>query len=66
MNHETPDEVDVDLPPCPKCGGKLRIEWRWRSTGYAMVAGMTTKYAATDTPHLVCVACGFVQAGKRR
>ena len=53
------------IPPCPNCGGSLRIEWRLVVTGPAMVAGVQVKMAATETPHLVC-ACGFSEAGKRK
>ncbi len=60
--------VDVPvgrLPPCPKCEAALRVEWRLVATGPAIVAGVTQKLSATNTPHLVCDGCGFVEAGKR-
>ncbi len=53
------------LPPCPKCEAALHVEWRLVATGPAIVAGVTQKLSATNTPHLVCDGCGFVEAGKR-
>jgi hypothetical protein len=59
------DPLVGQLPPCPKCGGVLRLEWRLVATGPAMVAGVMQKLAATETPHLICDWCGFVESGKR-
>lgn len=53
------------LPPCPKCGHTLRVEWRIITTDVAHVAGVAFKMAGKDAPHLICDACGFVEAGKR-
>lgn len=70
INHEPlPAQGPVDvrvgqLPPCPTCSGPLRLEWRFVVTGPAIVAGVMPNLSATRTAHLVCDACGFVEAGK--
>ena len=51
-----------DLPPCPMCGGVLRLEMRLIVVP-GVFAGVTPKLAARDWPHLVC-DCGFIEAGK--
>ena len=42
--------------PCQcQCGSSMRVDWRMVDTGSSV----------TDTPHLVCDGCGFVEAGKQ-
>lgn len=55
----------VELPPCPSCGGELRLEARWRAKDVDAfsVAGSTVKFPVVQTYWLVC-DCGFEEEGK--
>jgi hypothetical protein len=52
-----------ELPPCPDCGGALRLEFKYKAK-LVSLAGAQMKVGATaNWPFLVC-ACGFEEAGK--
>jgi hypothetical protein len=51
------------LPPCPNCGGTLRLELRLQATN-GLIGGSQPKVAVRQWPYLVC-DCGFAEAGKR-
>lgn len=53
---------EVVLPPCPTCGGKLRLEFRFK-VKVVSLAGASMKLGATEWPYLVC-DCGFTEEGR--
>ena len=53
----------LKLPPCPDCGGELRLVWRV-IVNVVSLSGMQMKLGAKEWPHLTCEACGFLEAGK--
>ena len=53
---------EVELPPCPQCGGELRLEFRFQ-VKIVGIAGTQIKLGAKKWPYLVC-DCGFVEEGK--
>jgi hypothetical protein len=54
--------TEVELPPCPSCGGVLRLEFRFK-VKVVSLAGAQMKLGATEWPYLVC-DCGFTEEGK--
>jgi NMD protein affecting ribosome stability and mRNA decay len=64
MTIETPK--DIELPPCPMCGGELRLVERWTAKEVASfsVAGTTTKFPVYKTWWLVCDGCDFEEQGR--
>jgi hypothetical protein len=54
--------TDVELPPCPTCGGELRLEMRYE-VKIVSLSGTQMKLGAQKWPYLVC-DCGFTEAGK--
>lgn len=62
---EIPKGNDIVLPPCPSCGGVLRLEFRFK-TKIVALAGTQMKLGATQWPYLVCddESCDFIEEGK--
>lgn len=56
------DSIEVVLPPCPQCGGVLRLEFKFK-VKVVSLAGTQMKLGATPWPFLVC-DCGFTEEGK--
>lgn len=59
------------LPPCPECGGQLRLEMKLKAK-LVSLAGAQMKLGAQEWPYLVCIGyhrgtsggCGFEEEGK--
>lgn len=54
--------MSLQLPPCPQCGGVLRLEMKFKVKVVAL-AGAQMKLGAQEWPYLVC-DCGFTEEGK--
>jgi hypothetical protein len=57
--------AEQTCPRCRTCG--LHVEWRLkaRPPGDYSLAGVQTKFAATEVPWLVCPGCGVEVEGRR-
>jgi hypothetical protein len=55
--------ADIELPPCPSCGGVLRLEMKLRAKMVSL-SGHQMKLGASEWPWLVCDSCDFEEEGK--
>jgi hypothetical protein len=63
FNGQRPSVSKLDLPPCPACGGVLRLEMKLEAK-LVSLAGAQMKLGAREWPYLVCDRCPFEEAGK--
>lgn len=63
---DLPVVSEDQLPPCPKCGGELRLETRYEAkpVGTFSLAGAGLKFPVVETFWLVCVSHDFEEKGK--
>jgi ribosomal protein S27E len=61
--HEPGCSRAIVLPPCPECGGVLRLEMKLEAK-LVSLAGAQMKLGAREWPYLVCDRCPFEEAGK--